>query len=206
MTLRDPLSFLRVFARFGRTPPCLLRTICLAITIHSRSRFKPLIRTVRCFFSRGVRTRQTLNSIAQKCLFNHRSVLEQLIALAITRPIANPKAPTTALAPSIAQYVGNGRVSVTAGGPGSAPITEKCSSTIEPLIPVQTTPSGEVVIDKNGNLQLDYNMIIPPDAFALFPQRHAGDRVDRPCWPASRLGCSLFAPSVRSPSQNIPYQ
>jgi SSS family solute:Na+ symporter len=111
--------------------------------------------------------------------------LEQLIALAITRPIANPKAPTTALAPSIAQYVGNGRVSVTAGGPGSAPITEKCSSTIEPLIPVQTTPSGEVVIDKNGNLQLDYNMIIPPMLLRYFP--------------SGMLGIGLTAPAGRLP-------
>jgi SSS family solute:Na+ symporter len=39
---------------------------------------------------------------------------------------------------------------------------------------VQTTPSGEVVIDKNGNLQLDYNMIIPQMLLRYFPSGMVG--------------------------------
>ncbi|MBV8224503.1 MAG: sodium:solute symporter family protein [Verrucomicrobia bacterium] len=106
-----------------------------------------------------------------KMLFPFLVILPGLIALAITRPITSESAPKSALAPRSEQYAGGfmGRVPVTSGGAGSAPITEQYSSTVEPLIPVKTTPSGQVVIDKNGNLELDYNAIIPQMLLHFFP-------------------------------------
>jgi solute:Na+ symporter, SSS family len=106
-----------------------------------------------------------------KMLFPFLVILPGLIALAITRPITSESAPKSALAPRSEQYAGGfmGRVPVTSGGAGSAPVTEQYSSTVEPLIPVKTTPSGQVVIDKNGNLELDYNAIIPQMLLHFFP-------------------------------------
>jgi SSS family solute:Na+ symporter len=67
-----------------------------------------------------------------------------------------------------------GRVPVTSGGAASAPGAERYASTSEPLIPVQTTPSGELVRDKNGDLELDYNMIIPQMLLRYFPSGMLG--------------------------------
>ena len=120
--------------------------------------------------------RTPLIAAVPKMLFPFLVILPGLIALAITRPISNPSATIGDLASRSAQYGGGfmGRVPLTAGGAGSAPTTEKYASTSVPLIPVQTSPTGEVVIDKNGNMQLDYNMIIPQMLLRYFPNGMLG--------------------------------
>ena len=115
-------------------------------------------------------------------LFPFLVILPGLIALAITRPVSNQPAQAGGPTSRTEQYGGGfmGRVPVTAGGAASAPTGEKYASTSEPLIPVQTSPSGELVRDKNGDLELDYNMIIPQMLLHYFPSGNARPRIDGP--------------------------
>src|SRR6516164_4069152 len=120
--------------------------------------------------------RTPLIAAVPKMLFPFLVILPGLIALAITRPVSNQPAQAGGLASRTEQYGGGfmGRVAVTAGGAASAPTGEKYASTSEPLIPVQTSPSGELVRDKNGDLELDYNMIIPQMLLRYFPSGMLG--------------------------------
>jgi len=120
--------------------------------------------------------RTPLIAAVPKMLFPFLVILPGLIALAITRPVSKQPAQAGGLASRTEQYGGGfmGRVPVTAGGAASAPAGEKYASTSEPLIPVQTSPSGELVRDKNGDLELDYNMIIPQMLLRYFPSGMLG--------------------------------
>jgi SSS family solute:Na+ symporter len=120
--------------------------------------------------------RTPLIAAVPKMFFPFLVILPGLIALAITRPVSNQPAQAGGLASRTEQYGGGfmGRVAVTAGGAASAPTGEKYASTSEPLIPVQTSPSGELVRDKNGDLELDYNMIIPQMLLRYFPSGMLG--------------------------------
>ncbi len=60
--------------------------------------------------------------------------------------------------------------------PGSAPVgKEQSTVAVQPLIPAQTSPeTGQVVKDKDGNVVLDYNMIIPQMLLRYFPSGMLG--------------------------------
>jgi solute:Na+ symporter, SSS family len=133
--------------------------------------------------------RTPLIAAVPKMLFPFLVIFPGLIALALTRPlnrpVESPWEPVSALAPATEQHTSGaaGRVPLAAGtrvpltstSPESAPGSERYSSTMEPLIPVQiNAETGQVVRDKNGNLVLDYNMIIPQMLLHYFPSGMLG--------------------------------
>jgi SSS family solute:Na+ symporter len=120
--------------------------------------------------------RTPLIAAVPKMLFPFLVILPGLIALAITQPVSNQPAATGGSAPRSAQYSGGfiGRVPLTSGGAAAAPTTAKYGGTSEPLIPAQKTPTGEIVRDKNGNVELDYNAIIPEMLLRYFPSGMLG--------------------------------
>jgi solute:Na+ symporter, SSS family len=133
--------------------------------------------------------RTPLIAAVPKMLFPFLVILPGLIALALTRPLTRPVASpwehVAGSALTTGQYASGaaGRVPLASGmrfslsstSPGSAPDSERYSSTMEPLIPVQTSAeTGQVMRDKNGNLVLDYNMIIPQMLLHYFPSGMLG--------------------------------
>jgi len=133
--------------------------------------------------------RTPLIAAVPKMLFPFLVILPGLIALALTRPlnrpVESPWEPVAGTALSAEQHASGaaGRVPLAAGmrvpltstNPESAPGSERYSSTMEPLIPVQiSAETGQVERDKNGNLVLDYNMIIPQMLLHYFPSGMLG--------------------------------
>jgi solute:Na+ symporter, SSS family len=133
--------------------------------------------------------RTPLIASVPKMLFPFLVIFPGLIALALTRPATKPSVspwePASGSALTTEQHPGGaaGRVPLAAGSrvpltstsAESAPSSERYSSTLEPLIPAQVSAeTGEVVRDKNGNLVLDYNMIIPQMLLRYFPSGMLG--------------------------------
>lgn len=131
--------------------------------------------------------RTPLIAAVPKMLFPFLVIFPGLIALAITRPVSQPLASpwetkagvvlkgeeNTAGSAGRVPLASGARIGLGSTSTGSAPASEKYSS--EPLIPVQiNAETGQVVRDKDGNLVLDYNMIIPQMLFRYFPSGMLG--------------------------------
>ncbi|MBV9672018.1 MAG: sodium:solute symporter family protein [Verrucomicrobia bacterium] len=105
--------------------------------------------------SMGSARRVPLIASVPKMFFPFLVILPGLIALALTKPVMQQ--------PTLSER------------PDHAPQSAQIQSVQEGMIPAQTNPvTGKVVRDKNGEVVLDYNMVIPNMLLHYFPSGMLG--------------------------------